>query len=410
MAIIKPFRAVRPTRDKVHLVASRSYISYNKKQLERKLSENPYTFIHIINPEFGQKSYTPPHSLARYQKVRRKYDEFVGREIFQTEENKSMYIYRQITSHNVFTGIIACASVDDYLNDVIKKHEYTLAEREETFKDYLDVCNFNAEPVLISYEDNETVQSILGRYMQARPEYDFSTTDRVRHQLWVLDSPEHIRIVEDEFRKQDALYIADGHHRCASSALLAQERRKSRPDPREGHNFFMAYFIPASQLEILPFHRLVRLDHEISDSELFQLLEPYYTIDTIREDNLPDAPHQVVMVRKNKGYLLTLKSFNGHSNEPLENLSPELLSRHILDPVFGVKDLRTDNRIHFIGGRVTLSEIKAEMNKGGWNMAFLLSPVTIDQLKEIANRGLSMPPKSTWIEPKLRSGLTIYEF
>lgn len=411
MSIIKPFKAVRPTRDKVHLVASRSYITYNQDQLESKLRENPYSFIHILNPDFGKNKRDPESNKERFERIRNKFDEFVKDEILITDNKKAFYIYKQTTPYSSFTGIIACASNEDYTNDVIKKHEHTLSDRQDIFKEYLDVTNFNAEPVLMAYEDHDTVDEVMHRYMQTRPEYDFTTTDKNRHQVWIVDNPEHIERIENAFAEIPSIYIADGHHRSASSALLAQERNAKTNPEFNGSNYFLSYFVSYSQIDILPFHRLVRFKEGQSVEGLLEQLKSIATISPFTGENLPSNPHSFILVSKDEtSYLVELNENIIENNSPLDLLPPEILSKHILTPLLSVKDLRTSSSVKFIGGRCDMNDIQKEIINTKCDIAFVLNPVSMKQLTAVADNNLFMPPKSTWVEPKLRSGLTFYEF
>jgi len=260
MTLISPFRAVRPAADKAHLVASRSYLTYSRADLNRKLSENPYSFIHIINPEFGSSQRSKSNSDERFKNIQERYLEFLREGILMQDKAESLYVYRQEGPLGTFTGLIGGVSVEEYLAGKIKIHEHTLTEREEVFSRYLDICDFNAEPVLLTYKHASlAISDLFSAIIARRPANDFSTTDRTRHTLWVVSNPEDIQALQNAFETLPELYIADGHHRMASSSRLSAKRDKGGHPGRSLHKSVMAYIIPATELSILPFHRLVEM-------------------------------------------------------------------------------------------------------------------------------------------------------
>ncbi len=408
MAVFKPFKAVRPPRDKAHLVTSRSYISYGKQELYHKLNDNPYSFIHIINPEFGSAHKTPPNSPERFQAVRNKYLEFFNRGYYQRDAQPAFYIYRQIHGDLSFTGIIGCSSVDDYVEGHIKIHEHTLAPREEVFKRYLDTTGFHAEPVLMSHSKSDSLEGLKSTYTQNRPEYDFTTTDTLRHQLWVVDQADDIAVISQAMDNIPDFYIADGHHRSASTVGLALDKRKQGLNYPKGFDFILSYLIPEEELEILPFHRLVKDTVNPDVETVLNKLRSSFDIVEVDEDTVPKNNRETLLISWDHYYLLRLKD-EVKLQAPLETISPDWVSHKILEPVFEIGDLRTDSRIEFLGGNHTVRQVRKALKKRAIPYAFYLYPVQVDELKAVADAGLSMPPKSTFIEPKLRSGVTIYE-
>lgn len=410
MAKIIPFSAVRPARDKVHLVASRSYVTYAPDKLHDKLASNPYSFIHIINPDFGTDDVTEPASYDRFVKVKDRYREFQKKDILQKDQKPALYIYRQIKEGHHYTGLICGVSIDDYLKGNIKVHEHTLTEREEMFKEYLDVTNFNAEPVLLTYPDNENIESITNLYLEKRPEYDFTTTNAVRHSLWVIDNQEDIGAVVNEFEKTPTLYIADGHHRSASSVLLGQKRRQEHQNDKIEllSDYFMACILPESKLQIFEFNRLVKDLGDYTPKSFLKKLEESFKIQQLRTAHQPERIHDFALYLDGGWYLLQTKT-EKVGDSIIGRLDPQLLSDLVLEPILGITDPKTDKRISFLGGKTNLDTVREHVDNGSFKAAFVLHPVSVGQLKEVADNGLSMPPKSTWIEPKLRSGLTIFE-
>lgn len=408
MAHIVPFKAVRPTADKVHLVASRSYVSYKPADLKRKLTENPFTFIHIINPEFGEATKSKPNSRQRFEKVRSKYEEFLNEGIFEQDEEAAFYIYRQITPDAVFTGVVCGVSIQEYEEGKIKIHEHTLTKREEVFCEYLDTCDFNAEPVLLTYrENNAEAKTMISAETANRPEYDFTTTDRIRHQLWVVTRASSIETLTKSFARITQLYIADGHHRMASSAKLGMRRRAGQPNDEEApYNFALAMLIPDELLQIEPFHRLISVGAAMDDPAILRELEKTFTVVQAAQPVIPDQKRLWGMRLASGWYTLRLKS--PHRSETKSGqLDATILTEHILKPVFGIADEKTDKRIQFIPGNEPLGPVEIGINKGISTALFTLHRVDAEELFAVADAGEVMPPKSTWIAPKLRSGLTI---
>ena len=409
MIKISPFRAVRPTRDKVHLVASRSYVSYTPAALSRKLTENPFSFIHIINPEFGNERKSRKNSPERFEKVREKYLSFLKDGILMQDEKDCFYLYEQKTPEAAFTGIICGVSTQDYREGRIKKHEQTLTSREALFCSYLDICGFNAEPVLLTYRENLAgLEALFASVKIERPEYEFTTTDRVLHRIWLIESNEDLKLIKDRLSKVSCLYIADGHHRMASSALLSEKRSAENPEHsgNEVYNYTMAMVMPGKNLQISPFHRFLSGDFGISDTELLEALESEYDISKCSECFLPSGKRQFGMRLKDGWYQLNLKSYPGGS-DAYSHLDAVILTRTILEPVFKITDQKTDKRIRFVPGNKDLKKEVNAIKAGQGKALFTMFHVSSGELYAVSDQAQTMPPKSTFIEPKLRSGLTI---
>ena len=411
MALVKPFKAIRPSVDKVHLVASRSIDAYPTEELKNKLRAEPYSFLHIINPDHSDRIPTLPGSIERLQKVKNKFAEFITNKIFIKDTSPAFYIYRQIKENVTYTGIIGCAAVDDYYNGIIKKHEQTLTEREEKLKDYLDICDFNAEPVLFCYPSDTIIDNITDSVIQTAPLYDFVTNDAVKHRLWKIDNPAILKEIENRFDKIRSIYIADGHHRSASSALLGKERKQNNPGHtgNEPYNFYLGIFFPETQLRIFDFNRVIADTKGLSAEELINKISDSFNVEE-KKDLLykPNCLHNFSMYLDKKWYSLTAKQEICTNNDPVEILDAQLLSKYILAPILNITDLRTDKRIKFVPGIKGAEELKNKVDSGKYKVAFGLFPVTMQQLKKVADAEKIMPPKSTWVEPKMRSGLTIY--
>lgn len=412
MAKITPFKGLRAPRNMVHLVASRSYISYSSAGLRHKLTTNPYSFINIINPEFGEKRKTKANTQRRFKAVRQKFDEFLNQEIFVQDAVDSLYVYRQKFLGHTYTGLIAGTSIDDYQNGLIKKHEHTIIKRELIFKNYLDITDFNAEPVVMTFPDDDKITKIFEKYTSARPEYDFMTANSASHELWVIQDPKDIETIRSEFESFDSLYIADGHHRCASSNLLGQERKRlnSKHTGQEKYNFIMTYLIPESELFIMEFNRLVMDLNGLNAEEFIAQVEDFFVVHKLDVKTFkPRSYNQIGMYLEGSWYALDAKVGTFDENHPVERLDVSILTNNLLDPILGIKDLRSDPRIEFAGGTQTIEELVQLVDKGKVKAAFILHPVTIEQLKAVADNHQYMPPKSTWVEPKIRSGLVLYK-
>lgn len=411
MAIVHPFKAVRPSRDKVALVSSKSYEAYTPAQLGAKLDFNPYTFLHIVNPDY--KFLQEVSTERRFQLVHRRYQDFKRNNLFVKDKIPAFYIYEKTNLNNTFCGIIGATSIEDYLNGHIKKHEGTIHKRERLFEKYLKIIGFNAEPVLLTFKDDETLTEIINQEKERRPEYEFSTTDKNLHKLWVVTKEDTNQKIINAFAKMEALYIADGHHRTASSALLAKELASENKSHNGGedYNFFMSYLIPESQLDISEFNRFVKDLNGLSVAEFLEKLSSSFTIKNRGQQvYFPDKKHHFSMYLNGEFYSLYLKKDNYNFTDCLSKLDAEILYRTILNPILAIKDLTNNDRIGHSDNKKDIVSIKTKVDLGLYTVGFSLNPVTIKEMKEIADANLKMPPKTTFIQPKLRSGLTMYEF
>jgi uncharacterized protein (DUF1015 family) len=412
MANIIPFKAVRPTRDKVSLVAARSYQSYTLEQRESRLRDNPFSFLHIVNP--GYKFDKKISGEARYNLVRNRYLEFKEDAIFIQDELPCYYVYQiKDRDYQVFNGIIAAASAEDYENDIIKKHEDTIEYREIIFKDYLKNVGFNAEPVLLTYPDNDVLAQIIVQVQEERSEYEFTTTYRDTHLLWKVEDDALIKKISLEFQHMNTVYIADGHHRSASSYLLYKDLKTNNPEHtgKEPYNFFMSYLIPESDLRIHEFNRVITDLNGLTKEEFLIQLDMLYRIEN--RGQIPYQPsknHHFSMYLDGEFYSLHLRKKSYEIHTSLDALDSQILYKTILEPILGIEDLRNEARIGYINGKKDIVSMKSTIDKGNYRVGFGMVPVFIEEMKTIANDGLKMPPKSTFIEPKLRYGITIYEF
>ncbi len=411
MTKILPFKAVRPARSFAGLVASRPYEDYSEEELRAQLEFNPYSFLHIINP--GYKFQHEIGGEKRFGMVKNRYLEFKEENILQQDEVPCYYIYKIESREGSCCGIIAAASVEDYEKDIICRHEDTIAHREELFKEYLKVVGFNTEPVLLTYPDNPVIDELLAERMRSRPEYEFATSNKELHSLWLIDKPATIEKIKDEFGQLERIYIADGHHRSASSYLLAKESKENNPEHtgKESYNFFMSYLISESNLRIYEFSRLIKDLNGHTKEEFLILLDEWFRIENRGfEIYKPSKKHHFNMYLNGEFYSLYLRKTNYEFTDSLSELDSYILYEKILKPVLGIEDLRYDKRIEYIHGKNDLIELKTRVDSGEFAVGFGMLPAGIEEIKQIADENLTMPPKSTYIEPKLRSGLTIYEF
>lgn len=414
MAKVIPFKAVRPTRAIVGLVASRSYQSYTLKERNARMDYNPYTFLHIINP--GYKYDQVITGEDRYKLVRNRYLEFKEDHVFIQDDKPSFYVYKIVNRHNqAFNGIIAAASAEDYEKNIIKKHEDTIESREQTFKSYLKIVGFNAEPVLLTYPDNENIARIIKEIQKNHAEYEFTMTYKDTHYLWKVDDEDLIKTIQGEFSKMNTIYIADGHHRSASSYLLCKEEKENNPDHdgTEPYNFFMSYLIPESDLVIHEFNRLLEDLNGLTKEEFLVKLDENFRIRN--RGNTPYTPtkqHHFSMYLDGDFYSLYLRKLSYDFKTSLDRLDAQILYKTILKPILNINDLRHDKRIGYFHthGRDEIVNVKGIVDSGKYKVGFGMCPATVKQMTQIADEGLKMPPKSTYILPKLRSGITIYEF
>ena len=399
MVKVRPFKAIRPVRDKANLFASRSYLTYSEETIKEKLDHNPYTFLHIINPDYNNSKKAT--GTAKFKLVKKKFNQFISNGILKKDDLESFYIYQKKNPLNTFTGIIGAAAVKDYQKNKIRKHEQTLTKREKMFRDYLDTTGFNADPVLLSHEPNKEIKVILEKYTITRPEYEFTTTNRSLHRLWLVNDENDIKNITNAFKGIDNIYIADGHHRCASSALLSENTNS------ELSNYFMSYLIDENQLNILNFNRLVKNLNGLTTTKLLEKIQEKYTVIHKQESIYsPTLKNEISMYLDRKWYSLIATKQKYKSTA--DTLDPSTLSKNILKPLLNIIDETTDDNISFLDGTIPLSTIKNKVDSGEFSAAFILKPISIKAIKEVADNNEIMPPKSTYVEPKLRSGLTIY--
>lgn len=407
MAKIHPFKAVRPTRDKAQLVSTRPLAAYRKHILRAKLDENPYTFLHIIHPEGDREHHSKANSIERFEAVRNRFQNFENQGILIQDAEPTFYIYRQTKGNHVFTGIIAGASIEEYNQDRIKKHEATITSRESMFTNYLNITGFNAEPVLLAHEHSDALDQFLDEQTTTRPEYEFSTTDKIKHEVWNIPASEvtHLQKLYEPIRE---LYIADGHHRSASSARLKELKKKNGERYFHNHDYFLAYLIDEQKLEIIAFNRLIRHLNGLKKSAFLQALKEHFEVGELKQFRQPETVHEMICLIGKKAFSLRVKAHILKEKDVVKNLDAQILTDYILAPILGISDLKTSKDIDFIPGTYDLNHLYELIQNEDFKIAFVLYPVQMSEVKAVADEGKIMPPKSTWVEPKLRSGLTIY--
>jgi uncharacterized protein (DUF1015 family) len=408
MATVKPFKAIRPTKDKAPFVVSRSYQEYSKKELNANLKFNPFSFLHIINP--GYKFDKEVTGTERFSLVYNRYLEFLEDAILKKDNTPGFYLYEIEQNGLKCSGLFCATSVADYKNDIIKKHEDTIKRREQLFANYLNTVKFNAEPVLMTYEDKEAISNLLTREKQKTPEYHFTTTDKATHKLWVIADKKITALIQDYFEEVDTLYIADGHHRSASSYLLSKMMDDKKEGDDKASDYFMSYLIPESEIQIFEFNRMVKDLNGLSKEEFLIRLDTYFRIENKGAMLYrPTKKHHFSMYLDGEFYSLYLRKKVYEFTDPLSALDTQILYKTVLQPILGISDLRNDERITYGYGKHNIIRMKDEIDALKYKVGFSMLPVTISEIKEIADEGLVMPPKSTYIEPKLRSGMAIYE-
>lgn len=408
MAKIHPFKAVRPTRDKAQLVSTRPITAYREHVLRAKMDDNPYTFLHIIHPEgvFAQAIKSNP--TKRFQTAKKLFEQFKEKGILIQEEKSEIYIYRQSSANSYYTGIIAGASLDEYDNKQIKKHEATLEAREDLFKTYLSISGFNAEPVLLTYPNSDAIDAVLENEMCNRPEFEFCTTDEIKHELWIL-SPEKSAHLIHLFEAVSTVYIADGHHRTASCSNLRKEQRSSNQTYYPNQDYFLAYFISDQKLKVFEYNRVIKtLNNHTTESFLAALTHDFNVVE-LPKLRKSGQKGELICYINNRAFSLTYK-FNMIENKSFtESIDAQILTSSILQPILGISDIRSNKHVEFISGKATTGKLEKVLADETNKMIFLLYPLDVEAIKFIAENEEVMPPKSTWIEPKLRSGLTIYQ-
>lgn len=411
MAKVKPFRGVRPPKHLVEQVASRPYDVLNSEEARSEAEGNEKSLYHIIKPEIDFEPGFDEHDPAVYDKAVENYRKFRDMGWLVQDDEEKYYIYAQTMNGRTQYGFVVAAWVDDYMNGRIKKHELTRRDKEEDRMKHVRCNNANIEPVFFAFPDNDALQQIIDDVTKGEPEYDFVAPDGFGHTFWVIEDAGTIARITEEFAKIPNLYIADGHHRSAAAALVGDEKAKNNPDHTgdEEYNYFMAVAFPASHLKIIDYNRVVRDLNGLSEEEFLAKVRENFDVEDKGEDiYTPSQLHDFSLYMGGRWYSLKAKPGTYDDNDPIGVLDVTVSSNLILRDILGITDLRSDKRIDFVGGIRGLEELKRRVDSGEMKMALALYPVTMGQLIDIADSGNIMPPKTTWFEPKLRSGLVIH--
>lgn len=413
MAVIKPFRGIRPPQNLVEEVVSRPYDVLNSEEARAEAAGNEKSLYHIIKPEIDFPIGTDEHDECVYQKAAENFQMFQDKGWLVQDEKECYYVYAQTMNGKTQYGLVVGAYVPDYMNGVIKKHELTRKDKEEDRMKHVRVNNANVEPVFFAYPENIALEKLVAKYTVNKPIYDFvAPDDGFGHKFWIIDNEADIQAITAEFAKMPSLYIADGHHRSAAAALVGAEKAQQNPNHKgdEEYNYFMAVCFPANQLTIIDYNRVVKDLNGMTEAEFLTKLNKNFIVEEKGADiYTPTALHNFSLYLDGKWYSLTAKEGTYNDNDPIGVLDVTISSNLILDEILDLRDLRTNKRIDFVGGIRGLVELKKRVDSGEMKMALALYPVSMKQLMDIADTGNIMPPKTTWFEPKLRSGLVIHK-
>lgn len=412
MAVIKPFRGIRPPKSIVKEVVCRPYDVLSSLEARLEAEGNEKSLYRIIKPEIDFETIIDEHHQDVYNRAVENFNKFQEKGWLVQDPEEYYYVYAQTMNGKTQYGLVVCSHVEDYMNDRIKKHELTRRDKEEDRMKHVRINNANIEPVFFAYPDNNELDNIVKRVISGTAEYDFTASDGVGHHFWVIKDKNDIQRITELFAAIPDLYIADGHHRSAAAALVGAEKAKQNPNHKgdEEYNFFMAVCFPDTQLNIIDYNRLVKDLNGLSTGEFLKKLEEHFTVEEKGADiTHPTGLHNFSIYLEGRCYSLTAKEGTYDDNDPIGVLDVTISSKYILDEILGIKDLRSDKRIDFVGGIRGLGELKKRVDSGEMKLALALYPVTMKQLMDIADSGNIMPPKTTWFEPKLRSGLVIHK-
>ena len=410
MAIIKPFKAYRPS-DAAEKIACPPYDVISSEEARKMAEGNPISFLHIDKPEIDLPAGTNLYDNSVYTKGRENLDKFISEGILKEEKKPCLYIYAQTMEGRTQYGIVAATSTEEYDKGIIRKHELTRKDKEEDRTRHIQTLGATTGPVFLTYPDDEKINIIVADICKNEPVYDFTTEDKIRHRVWIIADDIIINTLEEEFKKIPLLYIADGHHRSASASNNARQKREQNPNHtgQESYNYFLSVIFPASQLYIMAYNRLVRDLNGLTKQEFFDALKESFDIEDTSLQ-VPPTRHKFCMYIDKKWYLLTAKPNIFNANNPVDCLDVSILQNKVLAPLLNISDPRTDKRISFVGGIRGTKELVKEVDSGKYKIAFSMYPTSIEELIKVADKNLIMPPKSTWFEPKLRSGLLIYKY
>lgn len=411
MAIIKPFKAIRPTNEYVNMVAELPYDVMNREEAKQIAKNNKYSFLHIDRAEIDLDDNVNEHDEKVYLKAKENLNEFLNNNVFMRDKDDAIYIYRQIVNNRSQTGIVACVAVEDNFNGVVKKHEYTKPDKELDRTNHIKYCNANTGTILLTYKNQEEIDKIVDYYVYFMPPiYDFKTDDNVTHTIWKVEKKRDIQDLIKEFDKVENLYIADGHHRCAAAENIALEERRRNPNytGEEEFNYYTAMIAPDNKLHVMDYNRVVKDLNGLTEEEFLNKIKEKFIVKETKNNYKPNKKGQVGMYLEDKWYTIEFGKEYLESDNIVDSLDISILQNHILDEILGIKNPRTDKRIDFIGGIRGLKEIEKRVHDD-MKVGFLMYPTDINELISIADENKVMPAKSTWFEPKVRCGLFLHE-
>lgn len=411
MAIIKPFKAIRPTNEYVNMVAELPYDVMNREEAKQIAKNNKYSFLHIDRAEIDLDDNVNEHDEKVYLKAKENLNEFLNNNVFMRDKDDAIYIYRQIVNNRSQTGIVACVAVEDNFNGVVKKHEYTKPDKELDRTNHIKYCNANTGTILLTYKNQEEIDKIVDYYVYFMPPiYDFKTDDNVTHTIWKVEKKRDIQDLIKEFDKVENLYIADGHHRCAAAENIALEERRRNPNytGEEEFNYYTAMIAPDNKLHVMDYNRVVKDLNGLTEEEFLNKIKEKFIIKETKNNYKPNKKGEVGMYLEDKWYTIEFGKEYLESDNIVDSLDISILQNHILDEILGIKNPRTDKRIDFIGGIRGLKEIEKRVHDD-MKVGFLMYPTDINELISVADENKVMPAKSTWFEPKVRCGLFLHE-
>jgi len=411
MAKIKPFRGVRPAEEMIKEVASPPYDVLNSKEARVQVKDNPYSFLHVVKPEVDLPENINIYDEAVYLKGKKNLDNLIKNGILIQDEKPCFYLYRLIMDNIDEIGLVVGASIEDYENNVIKKHEHTRADKEADRIKHVDTLNANTGPVFLTYKAREDMNNLVDELIKEKPVYDFEADDGIKHIFWKINREQDIQKIMDIFSKIDYMYVADGHHRSASGTIVGQRRREANLNHtgEEEYNYFLSVIFPHDQLYIMDYNRIVKDLNDLNEDKFLKLIEEKFILEKFSTDKpfQPDHLHNFGMYLDGNWYKLTVKQGTFPEDDPVKSLDVSILQENLLTPILGIGDPRKDKRIDFVGGIRGLEELSRRVDAGE-AVAFSMFPTSIEQLMAIADAGKVMPPKSTWFEPKLRSGVIVH--
>lgn len=412
MALIKPFRAIRPRRELAAEVAALPYDVVSRAESKEIIKQNPNSFLSIDRPDAMLDDSIDIHDEKVYQKAYETYQNFLNEKILVQDNQENYYLYALTMNGRTQTGLVCCASVDDYLNGIVKKHENTRKDKEEDRIRHVEILDANTGPIFLANKSKPEITQLIAKIKQEEPEIEFLSEDGIKHQIWSISNQETMQRITTLYQEIPALYIADGHHRCASAVAVAEMRRKANPDIEKAAeaNYFLAVIFDQNELEIMDYNRVVKDLNKHSKTEFLELIKEHFTVKLIGEEFAkPEGKANFSMYLDSEWYTLTAKTSMINSENVIANLDVSILQDYVLEPILQIEDPRTDTRIDFVGGIRGYKELEKRVDSGEMAVAFALYPTSMDELFAVADENLLMPPKSTWFEPKLRSGLFIHD-